>query len=105
MALLDGTHSTRSVVFFATDRSPIPTHTLQQLAVRFDHLVKAADVGVHVGTDSNDFGQMFLYVSVQPFPLCGSAAQRGKKMKVGVLGGQTFKLLAIINVLLAPRAE
>src|SRR5450631_33453 len=94
-----------SVVFLVTDRSPIPTQTLQQLAVRFDHLVETADVGVHVGTGSNDFGQMFLHVSSQPFPLWIGAAQRGKEMKLGMVGGEPFKLLAIINVLLAARAE
>src|SRR5450759_728776 len=99
MALLDrrnGNHSTRSVVFFVTDRSSIPTETLQKLAVRLDHFFEAADVGVHVGTGSNDFGQMFLNVSSQPYPLCGRAAQRRQKMKIVVLGGEMFKLFAII---------
>src|ERR1019366_4630405 len=34
-----------------------------------------------------------------------ATAQGGKKMKVGVLGGQMLELLAIVNVLLAARAE
>src|ERR1700730_2355052 len=95
----------RSVVFFVTDRSSIPTQTLQQLAVRLDHLVETTDVGVHIGPGSYDFWQMFLHVSSQPFPLGSSTAQRGQKLKVGVLGGEMFKLFAIVNVLLAARAE
>src|SRR4029077_14250890 len=100
-----GNYSTGSVVFFVSNRSSIPAQTLQQLAVRLDHLVEAADVGVHVGAGSYDFGQMFLHVSAEPFPIGSGAAQRGQKMKVGVFGGETFKLFAIVSVLLAARAE
>src|SRR5664279_420804 len=105
MALPRSNSFYKSVVFFVTDRSTIPTETLQQFAVRLDHFVEAADVGVHVATSSNDFGQMFLHISSQPFPLCFTAAQCGNEMKVNVVGGETFKLLAIVNVLFAPRAE
>src|ERR1035438_3062862 len=48
---------------------------------------------------------MFLHVSSQAFPLCFTATQRGQKMKVGVLGGETLKLFAIIDVPLTARAE
>src|SRR4029077_18499951 len=94
----NGSYSTGSVVFFVTDRSSIPTQTLQQLAVRLDHLVEAADVGVHVATHSHDFSQMLLHVSSQPFPIGSGAAQRGQKMKIVVLGSETFKLFAIVDV-------
>src|ERR1700730_5517729 len=109
MGLLDGNGSATilrgSVVFLVTDGGSIPTQTLQQFPVRLDHLVEAADVGVHVGAGSNDFGQMFLHVSSHPFPLGSATAQRGQKMKVGVLCCEAFKLLAIVNVPLAARAE
>src|SRR5260370_23450276 len=105
MALLDGTYSTRSVVFFVTNRSSIPTQTLKQFAVRLDHLVEAAEVGVHVGAGSRDFGQMFLDISSEAFPLGRATAQRGEKMKVGVICCQMLELLAIVNILLAARAE
>ena len=60
---------------------------------------------MHVGAASNDFGQMFLHVSSQPFPLGSATAQRGQKMKVGVFGGEAFKLFAIVNALLAARGR
>src|SRR5258708_33569028 len=48
---------------------------------------------------------MLLHISSQAFPILAGAAERREEMKVAVLGGETLELLAIINVLLAPRAE
>src|SRR5260370_2963949 len=48
---------------------------------------------------------MLLHISAQPFPLRFTATQRGKKMKIVMLFRQTLKLIAIVNVLLAARAE
>src|SRR5258708_37731616 len=48
---------------------------------------------------------MLLHISSQAFPILAGAAERREEMKVAVLGGETLELLAIINVLLAPRAK
>src|SRR6266481_2919974 len=40
-----------------------------------------------------------------PFQSAAARLKRGQKMKVGVFGGEAFKLLAIVNVLLAARAK
>src|SRR5260370_12878925 len=48
---------------------------------------------------------MLLHISAQPFPLRFTATQRRQKMKIVMLCSQTFKLIAIVNVLLAARAE
>ena len=43
-----------SVVLLIQNRLPVPAQRLQQVAVGFDHLVEAADVGVHVGAALSD---------------------------------------------------
>src|SRR5208282_77392 len=48
---------------------------------------------------------MLLYISAQPLPIFCSPAQGRQKTKVGVSGRQLVKLLAIVNVPLAARAE
>src|SRR5580658_1476666 len=48
---------------------------------------------------------MFLHVSAKPFPPCFTTTQGGQKMEIDVVSSETLKLLAIINVPLAARAE
>src|SRR5271166_4591488 len=95
----------RSVIFFVADRGPIPTQTLQQLTVCLDHLVEAADVGVHAASHSHNFSEMLLHVSSQAFPVIIGATECGEKSKIVMLCGEMLELLAIVDVVLATRAE
>jgi hypothetical protein len=67
-------NSTMSIVSLVTNRSSIPAQTLQQRPIRLHHLGEAADISVHVSTRTDDFRQMFLYISAQPRPFRGTAA-------------------------------
>src|SRR5580700_1727404 len=87
-----------SVISLIPNRRPVPPQSLQQLAIRLHHLVQPTDIGVHIGTHSDDLSQMLLHISAQPFPLLARAAQRGQKMKVVMLPRQSLELLAIIKV-------
>lgn len=52
-----------SIVFFIHNRFSVPAQRFQQVAIGFDHLVQAADIGMHVGPAQSDGGYMFLYVA------------------------------------------
>ncbi len=64
-----------------------------------DHFIEAADVGVHVGAHAYDFSQVLLDVSAKALPVFGSAAEGGLEVKVGMIGGELFEFVAVINIL------
>ena len=51
------------VVFLVEDGFSIPAQAFQKLAVSADHLVEAADVGMHVSAALNNAGDVLLHIS------------------------------------------
>src|SRR5271165_2635687 len=70
------------IVLLVENRFPVPAQALQQLAIGFDHLVQAANVGVHVGAALNDPQQVVLNISSQTLPFRSAATERRQITKV-----------------------
>src|SRR5437588_7161203 len=93
-----------SVVALEDDLLFVPAELLhQQFAVGGDHVVQAADVGVHVGAfferaREHDLFHVLLDIAALARPGVFGAANGDEVMEVGILSRHLLKLLAIVNV-------
>src|ERR1700733_2890088 len=93
-----------SVVLLVADRLAFPAHALEQIAIRLDHLVQAADIGLDVGPSGQSSLDVVLHVAAPARPIWAPSTERGEVVKIGALGGQAHKFLVIVNVSLKTAA-
>src|ERR1700690_306559 len=93
-----------SIVLLVADGGAVPAQALEQFAICLDHLVEAADIGVHVFlfvvvvAMADDFLDVLLDIAAQAPPFGGCATQGRKEMKVCVSGGEPAELIAIVKI-------
>src|SRR5271165_6996213 len=87
-----------SVVSLEDDLLAVPAELLlKQLAVGVDHLVQAADVGLHVTTSSDDVEHVVLNVTAKSLPFVSATAECRNIVEVGVGLLDGPKLIAVIK--------
>src|SRR5689334_4701007 len=80
-------HPTKSVVLLVQDRFPVPAQAFEEFAIGFNHLIQAANVGMHVAAPLDDSRQVFLNISPQTWPVGGAAAEGWQILKIRMTRG------------------
>src|SRR6185312_3024680 len=98
-------HPTKSVVLLVQDRFPVPAQAFKEFAIGFNHLIQAANVGMHVVAPQDDPRQVFLNISPQTWPVGGAAAEGWQILKIRMTRGQIQKFRVVVDIALDPIAE
>lgn len=98
----------RSVVAFEIDLLAVPAElVLQNVADAADHVIQAADIGLHLFPAIvllQDLAEMVLDVAATPGPVLAAAAKGADVVEVLVLPGELLKFFAVINIFFVPGA-
>src|ERR1700694_2670537 len=87
-----------SVILLIPDRLPVPTQRFKQLAIRFDHFIEPANVGVQVSPALRDTRNVFLHIAAQTLPLHAATTESEQVMKVRSLAGEAQEFVVVVNV-------